>query len=268
MNKIAIISVILFFTSGCVNQYQANYTQANGATPEVVNFIRAHKPLQQPMVERAPNVDANTLLAMYIKRSYIMIGTSFFNSSRSTTDSEAIETGKMVGADLVVIFNPSYTGSTTTQVPITTPTTTTSLTNGSATAYGAGGVVNAFGTSTTTTYGTQTTYIPITVDHSSYGAVYFIKSRHPLGAVVRDLNDDEKKKYQTNKGVIVGLVIDDSPAFASDILVDDLIKEINGVKITNENIYNEVVFSSAKKLSEVILVRNGLVIKKQIQFAQ
>lgn len=266
--KILITFVLLFLTTGCVNEYKNNYKYANGATPETINFIRANPAPILPSIEQAPNTDGNTLLATYAKRGYLMIGSSFFNSTRSATDNAATEQGKEVGADLVVIFNPQYTGSTTSQVPFTTPTTTTSYTNDSATAYGSGGVVNAYGTSTTTTYGSETTYIPITVNHINYGALYFVKIRHPFGALTRELTDSERKLFQTNKGAVVQLVIDNSPAFYGDILVDDVIVDINGTPIININTYNNTAFNNANKLAKVKILRNGKLIEKEIQFGK
>lgn len=268
MMRMLLILFALISITGCVNEYKTNYKAANGATPEIINALRVNPAPLTPMVERAPKLDANSLLALYTKRGYLLIGTSFFNTTNGSTDSAAAEAGKEQGADLVAIFDPQYTGSTTSQVPITTPTTTTSFTNSNATAYGTGGVVNAYGTATTTTYGSQTTYVPITVNHVSYGALYFIKARHPLGVIPRDLNDAERKQYQTNKGVVVSLVIDDSPAYMNDVLVDDIITEINGAKILNQNNFYQAVFSNSNKLTKVSILRNGTNIEKQIQFAR
>src|SRR5690242_11140832 len=56
-----------------------------------------------------------------------------------------------VGADLVVILNPRCTGSTTSSVPITTPSTSTSYSTGTATAFKPGGPATVFGSGMTTT---------------------------------------------------------------------------------------------------------------------
>ena len=103
------------------------------------------------------------------------IGYSSFTSGHRQKDDDAIDQGKKVGADLVLILDPQYAESVTTSVPLTTPTATTSYTNGMATAYGTGGSAVAFGNSTTTTYGTNTTYVPMTVNRYQYGALYLVK---------------------------------------------------------------------------------------------
>ena len=117
------------------------------------------------------------VLDAYAKRGYVQIGNAMFNSGRDEPETAAVHQGQKVGADLVLILNPKYTGSVTSSVPITTPTTNLSYTSGTATAYGSGGTVTAYGNSTTTTYGTTTNYVPITVNRSDYGAVFFVKQR-------------------------------------------------------------------------------------------
>jgi len=111
----------------------------------------------------------------------------------------------------------------TSTATVTTPTTTTSYSTGTATAYGSRGPVTAYGSGTTTTYGSTTNYVPITVQRVDYGAVYFVKQRFGLGVFIRDLNDSERQDLQTNRGVAVRLVVDDTPAYNADILVGDVI---------------------------------------------
>ena len=111
----------------------------------------------------------------------------------------------------------------TTHVPVTSPTTSTSHTSGTATAIGSGGTATAFGNSTTTTYGSQTSYVPMTVNRYDYGAAYFVKWRYILGAVWRDLTNEERTSLQSNSGIYITLVVDDTPAFRNDVLVEDII---------------------------------------------
>ena len=159
----------------------------------------------------------------YLRRGYVPIGYSSFYSIHNESEQGAIAQGQKVGADLVVIVNPSYSGSVTTHVPVTSPTTSTSHTSGTATAIGSGGTATAFGNSTTTTYGSQTSYVPMTVNRYDYGAAYFVKWRYILGAVWRDLTNEERTSLQSNSGIYITLVVDDTPAFRNDVLVEDII---------------------------------------------
>lgn len=213
--------------------------------------LRAAPPPQVPLVERVAPTNADAILDGYLKRGYVLIGQSFFNSGRAESEGAAIQQGQAVGADLVVIFDPRYTGSVTSAVPITVPTTTTSYSTGTATAYGSKGTVTAYGSGTTTTYGTSTTLIPMTVHRTDYGAGYFIKQKFILGAFFRDLDDSERRAHQTNKGVVVRLVADGTPAFIADLLPGDRITAIDSQIVLN----SEALFSllEARRGKKVVL---------------
>jgi len=231
--KAGAISLLLFL-SACVSGYSQFYTPAPGATPERIAALRAAPSPREPVVERAvPPAEWRPVLDSYAKRGYALIGSSSFNSGNQESDNAAVEQGRSVGADLVLILSPRYAGSVTSVVPITTPTTTTSYSTSNATAYGSLGAVNAFGTTTTTSYGSQTNYVPITINRMQYGAAYFVKQRTVLGINGDNLTDSERQELQSNKGVSIRLVVDNSPAFHADLLAGDIILAFNGEPVLN-----------------------------------
>ncbi|MBB6598235.1 PDZ domain-containing protein [Luteimonas sp. MC1825] len=249
----------------CASGYSSFYTPATGATPDAIASYRAAPPPAMPLLERSSPGDPEAILAAYAKRGYVMIGHSMFNSGTNESESSALKQGKSVGADLVLVLNPQYTGSISSSIPLTTPTTTTSYTTGTATAYGSGGTVNAYGNSTTTTHGSKTTYIPMTVHRSDYGAVYFIKQRFNFGAFVRDLNDAERQALETNQGVVVLTIVDDTPAFRADILPGDVIIAFDGARVPNQDGFGKMTEERKGKLVTVALVRNGQRLEKAVQ---
>lgn len=251
--------------SGCASGYKQFYRPAQGLTPEMVAMRRQAPPPPLPVVERAQPSDSHVILDAYAKRGYLMIGHSMFNSGQKQPEESAVRQGQEVGADLVLILNPKYTGSITSSIPITTPTTNTSYSTGSATAYGSRGPVTVYGSGTTTTYGTTTEYIPITVHRMDYGAVYFVKQRVGLGVVIRDLNDSERQELQTNRGTAVRLIIDDSPAFNADILVGDIITAVDNIPITNSRAFTDAVRGRAGMVVKISLMRRGQKIEKSVQ---
>lgn len=257
-----VISLIL---AGCATGYKDFYKPVSGATPEAIQTRRAAPPPTDPSVERSVPGDSEVIVAAYRKRGYELIGFSMFNSGRSESEAAAIKQGQTVGADLVLIFNPQYTGSVTSNIPMTTPTSTTSYTNGSATAYGSGGTVTAYGNATTTTYGSKTTYIPMTVNRSDYGAAYFVKMHFNLGAFVRDLNDAERQELQTNQGVVVLTIVDDTPAFRADILPGDIITAIDGERVPNQEGFGKLTAARKGQLITVNLYRHGQQLGKSVQ---
>lgn len=107
----------------------------------------------------------------------------------------------------------------------------------------------------------------MTVNRSDYGAVYFIKQKFGLGAFSRDLNDSERQDLQTNKGAVVRLVVDGTPAFSADVLVGDVVTAIDGVSITNAQSFGELLRERRGRLVSLSIVRRGQRIEKSIQLS-
>ena len=264
MKNLAIAVMALALTA-CANGYSKFYTAVPGATPEAIAKSRASPPPEIPKIEHSqafPDKD------QYARLGYAAVGYSSFNSGSKESEKGALAQAKKVGADLVVIINPSYTGSLTTQIPITTPTTSTSYSSGSATAYGAGGTVNAYGNSTTTTYGSTTSYVPMIVNRYDYGAVYFVKRSYIFGANWRDLTNEETAKFQSNSGVFITSVVKDSPAFRSDVLAGDIIAKINGQVIYGSKEASEALENKRGQEVNFSIFRNGELIEKRVMLAK
>lgn len=266
LERVLLIGLVCSLFTGCANGYKDFYEPAAGATPESIASRRLAPPPQVPLLEHATNNDEAP--KEYARRGYSMIGFSFFNSPTPPTDNAAIEHGKSVGADLVVILPPQYTGSSTVVVPFTTPTSETSYTNSTATAQGNAGTVTAYGNSTTTTTGTQTNYIPITQRHSDYGAVFYIKERFIFGAHYRELNDDERRQLQTNHGVVILTVTDNSPAYIADFLPDDIIVSLDETTITNSESFTNAINLLRGKHAKVSIIRGGKKLVKEVVLNQ
>ena len=171
------------------------------------------------------------------------------------------------GADLVLILNPNYTGSVTSAVPITIPTTSTTYSNATATAYGRGGSATAYGSGTSTTYGSTTNYIPLTTHRSDYGAVYFVKQRFALGAFFRDLNDGERQELQTNRGAVIRLIVDGTPAFNADLLVGDILVSIDGMPVPNTQGVGQLLTERNGRAVSLVVLRRGQKIEKTVQLS-
>lgn len=259
-----VLSLLAFVLGGCANGYQQFYQSYPGATPETIAKIRTAPPPATPQVEHIPSMNASVFEA-YAKQGYIALGHSAFNSGQRQPDTLAIDQGRAVGADLVVIVNPRYSGTVTTSVPITTPTTATSYSSGTATAYGPYGTVNAYGSGVATTYGTRTTYMPLVIHREDFGAVYFVKRRYVLGALFRDLNDAERQALQTNKGVVIMVVINDSPAFNADLLKDDIVSGINGQPVTSSHELSMVLAADAGQVVSLSILRGDRRLEKSVQ---
>jgi len=261
------IVVLLISLSGCAqNGYKTFYKPVSGYNPDSIAARRAAPPPATPIIERAQSGgNPQSILAAYAKRAYILIGSATFNSGKVESEQSAVNQGKDVGADLVLIFDPKYTGSVTANMPITTPTATTSYSNNTATIYGPGsGTAKVYGQGVTTTYGSTTEYLPVTINRSDYGAAYFVKLKFNLGLIYRDLNESERKTLQSNKGVAVIIVVNDTPAFEADILTGDIITKVDDNVISNQKSFSELLNEQKGKKIKLSIIRNGQRIEKEV----
>lgn len=257
-----VLALILY---SCASGYKTFYKPTRGLSPEVVATRRVAPPPATPIVEYTQPGNPHVILDAYAKRGYVMIGNSMFNSGKTESEDSAIRQAQEVAADLVLILNPKYTGSVTSSVPITTPTTTTSHSTGTATAYGPRGTATAYGSGTTTTHGTTTNYVPITVHRTDFGAVYFVKQKFNLGILLRELSDSERQDLQSNKGVAVKVVVDGTPAFNADILIGDIITMIDGAVVTNAQSFIQLLRERKGKRIKLSIIRRNQRIEKEIQ---
>lgn len=257
-----------FLLSSCSSGYKSFYTTVPGASPEMVASQRAQPAPATPRVERLAPGDPQAIATAYNQRGYQIIGYSSFNSGQNESEDAAIEQGKDVGADIVAIINPQYTGTVTSSIPITTPTTSTSRTSASATAYGPAGTATAYGNATTTTYGSSTTYVPVSVDRRDYGAVYLVKVKYKLGAYARDLSNEERQALQTNQGAVIYIIVDGEPAFHADLLPGDVVNSIGGTPTPNTEAFGKATAKHAGELVDIRFKRKGADMVKQVRLNQ
>lgn len=118
------------------------------------------------------------------------------------------------------------------------------------------------------TYGSKTTYIPMTVNRYDYGAVYLIKQKFILGVHWRPLESQERQLLQSNSGLYVDAVANGTPAFDSDILPGDIIESLNGQKVYDAKIASSLLGQLKGQQVSVALYRNGHLITKAVQLNQ
>jgi PDZ domain len=268
--RIVFASLLLLTLGGCATTdgYREFYTPMSGVTSEKLAAMRAGPAAADPKLVHLAGRFDQAAQREYAREGYEVIGYSSFTSGNRQDDDDAVGQAQKVGADLVVIIGSEYAGSVTSSVPLTTPTATTSYTNGMATAYGTGGSAVAFGNSTTTTYGTSTTYVPMTVNRYQYGALYLVKVRLRLGVKMRVLSDQERRELQTNHGVYIETVVDGTPAYQSDILPGDVITTIDGSRIDDPANFNELLSARVGQTVELAIIRQGKAISKTVALRQ
>ncbi len=112
--------------------------------------------------------------------------------------------------------------------------------------------------------GLQGNLIPF--NRNRYLATYYIKTKAPIfGVYILDLSPEVRQKIGSNNGVIVYVVVKDSPAFLADILKGDIIRKIGDVDIIDVRSFQEVFRHYIGKKVNVLILREGQEINKQIQ---
>lgn len=177
------------------------------------------------MMSTSGNSDAD--IEQMWRRGYAPIGFTSFETGNNKTD-DAVRLAKKLHARYLVV-SANLKSSTMTSIPLTLPNTTTSYTNGTANVYGSGGSASGTYSGTTTTYGTQTTYIPIRINRFSKTAIYFQElPKSGIGILMRELSAPEMQRLETRHAIAIRFVRDGSPAYTADIFPGDIITKING----------------------------------------
>jgi len=252
-------ALLVLALTGCANNW-AKYYQGTPDARALPNYD-ASESVQGVRVYSTNDI-AKDRLEMF-RRGYVQIGASAFNAgSDQGSERQLRQQAEKVGAH-VVLVGSTYTNTVSGVMPLTTPTTSTSYTTGHATAYGAGGTVNAYGNSTTTIYGSQTTMIPYSIARSDFGAAFFAKSKTHTGIFAAPLDDATKQRIGSNKGVLVQAVVDGSPAFQADVLPGDVVQSINDESTSSPQQYQTAVNRWAGTKITLKLIRGSQEITKQ-----
>lgn len=197
--------------------------------------------------------DLDADLGEMYRKGLVPIGYSLFESTNDQTrDGE--RWAKEIGAS-DVIFGVDLKSTRSFSVPITMPNTTTSMTSGTASATGSRGTVFGNFNSTTTTTGSQTSWLPVTTSRFSKSAIYFaIEPKFGAGIYSRQISNEDMQKLGTRFAIAVRFVRDFSPAYYADILPGDIILKINGKPAELSTWWNEILDAEPDNLE---IVRNG-----------
>jgi hypothetical protein len=217
---------------------------------------------EDPKLNRGGNPELDT--QRMLEDGFGLIGFSHFNAG-NVNEHEAIWQAKKVKASVILIYS-NYTTTVSGTLPLTLPDTRTTTTSSYGNVYGSGGYANYSGTSYSTTYGTRTTYMPYSVNRYDYLATYWVKLKDPVfGAHVTDIGDEARKKFGSNKGVMVQAVVKHSPAYMADILKGDIIRAIGEVDMYGQSTFQEAIEKYRGKEVNIIILRDEQELSKSVK---
>ena len=258
MKKILCISLALLL-SACVNPY-AKFYRGNEDGRTIPGYLPATQPVQV-----YSSSDLNKDVPAMITRGYLVVGQSSFNgTSNAASDLNLKQQAEKIGAHIVLV-NSRYTHTETGAVPLTIPQNSTTYSTAHATAIGPGGVVNAYGNGTSTTYSSQTVMVPFSVQRGDYAAVFMAKIKPRFGAQFGPLDEVARKRLETNQGVVVNVVMEGSPAYLSDILPGDILLKMGDDQIQSaEHMMRTLLQKYQGQTVSFTIDRNGKTVIKQV----
>jgi C-terminal processing protease CtpA/Prc len=248
--RLFIMLLCIIILVSCANPYRTNF--ASIQQMRLSNYQPDFIALQKgAMPEIYSTDDMYATKELMFENGYILLGSSRFNSKK-LDDRKATAAAKNLGATVVVIQS-KYLTSKTESVPFTTYTPDR-RTRVEDTRYDGDGKVTSSRERRITVEGEfQTVYVQQTSDYYDYYATFWAKLRNfTMGLFVADLTDEERRQFQTNRGVSVKIVVKNTPAFNADIFKGDILMEFNGERINerrhyfrlvSENVGNEVTLS-------------------------
>lgn len=258
MRKFALVVFVALLT-GCANPY-AQFYQGEADARKLPSYQSSTEEFR---IYSASDWERD--LTALERRGFVMIGSSSFSAGTNVVHEYQLrEQATKVGAQLVLVSS-KYSHTIQGAMPLTLPQTTTSYTNGNATAYGPGGTTSITGNATTTTYGSQTVMMPYAVDWANFLAVYMVRTKSRLGLFVKDLDDQTRQRLQSNKGLIVRNVVEGSPAFDADIIPGDVLLMIGNVRPASGEQYGAALDKYQGQSVKIKLDRNGVLLDKELR---
>lgn len=247
---------------GCSTPYAQFYQDRSGGI-DLTKSDSVMLPTGDPRLIRGGTPEEDYV--RMLEDGFSLIGFSSFNGAE-VNERGAVDQAKKVHASIVIVY-AKYSGTVSGVMPITTPDNRISTTNLSGTAYGSsGGFANYSGVATTTTYGTQTNFIPYSVNRSDYFASYWIKNKPPIfGIHIKPMTQEVIQKIGTNKGVLVNAVIKGSAAFDVDILRGDVLSKIGDAYVYDGESFQRAVRANEGMEISVLLYRDGKELRKSVK---
>jgi membrane-associated protease RseP (regulator of RpoE activity) len=258
MNGRMFIAVLCcLFLSSCASGYEKFYQPLPANNPAGIAPFSG-----EPQLLRGDPNPTQTVAHMF-EQGYWPIGVSDFVGPAANVN-DALGQAKSVGAAVVAITS-KYQSTATGAFPLTLPNNTTSYTTGSANVVGTGGFATGSYNGLTTTYGTQTTMIPYSVDRYEQVAIYFAPlKRQGAGFMYLPLTDTQRQQLRTNQAVSVVAIRTGSPAFLADFLPGDAILSINGQRVYDIETGRRALLAAVGRSSNIVLIRNGQQITKTL----
>nr|WP_299855799.1 hypothetical protein [Sphingomonas bacterium] len=161
------------------------------------------------------------------RKGYAVIGVSSFETASGSSTKDAVKVGVKLKARYIAL-RLNVVGRQNMSIPILSGTTTNSSTSGNVSLSGPNGRTSGTYSGNTTSYGTQTTYMPISFNRYEKVAIYYgLAPKVGAGVLFRYFTKAEIVTAETQHGFAVRATREGSPADLANLLPGDLIVTIN-----------------------------------------
>lgn len=200
-----------------------NYEIIPGREPTVVAALRAAPPPAQPELIQGTTLisDQNALSA----QSFALIGTAHFRSNQPSAEQQALEKGKEVGADKILVY-PHF--SPEKDQPDN-------------------GNLQRF------------------ENKEEFLAAYYVRFKLLFGATFRNLTASEQQTLDTTGGVRIGKVMPGTPASTANLLTGDIVLKLKGRSIENKNEFQNLLKTYAGLSVKITILRNKEILERVIK---
>lgn len=272
MKSILILVIGITLFTGCV---QSGYNEFY--TPLIPkdelqkgiekNFVIPLKDDEESLIYQSNNLEEDSI--KIISNGYALLGYSSFNGKYEDIDN-AKKQAKQIGAHIVLVKS-NYTDTANVSGALLLPDNRTTYNSGNlmnttynSNKYGYVGNSNTYGNyyGSSTTYGTQVVPYSNSIKRYDQIAQYYIKldtRRYHLGILkTSEITREERIKIGTN-GIRFNYILNNSPAYKSDLLRDDIIVKIDGIEVKDYNHFHQLIekYSNYKGKSTLTIYRNG-----------
>lgn len=240
-----VLSLVALSSPAAANDWEKYYTSLGGTTGLIPSRF-------DPEIVRSTG-DIERDMEMMFRRGYEAIGYTSFETGNAQTK-DAFKLARRLTARYMIL-DIKLSSTDTMSLPFHRPTTSTSYSSGTVSGYGSSGRVTGTYSGTTTTHGSETTYVPFTVNRFSKFALFFMEiPKRGLGLSLRDLTNEQMAAVETRRAAAVKWVRDGSPGYKADIFPGDIILAVNGEPYD----YDALIAATRQDQPFVITVfRNG-----------
>lgn len=265
--KLLALALLLGACAG--NPYRATYSPLVSRKVPKGEPVAFQAPTAAPRLLSTSSMKADAV--KLLEEGYWPVGSSKF-TGQYVQAQQALEQAQAIGAEVVLVLQ-KHVGSSTVSVPVVdwTPDRRVVVQDSAQIRDSdTGKVQTVTHESVTTIEGERyTRYEPQTVETYDHRASYWKKALPPvLGILGSDLEEAERKAQQSNKGVLVKVVLRNSPAFIADVFRGDIVRKLAGREVLGTDDFFEAVMANAGKTVELVLWRDGKLVKKTVELAK